>query len=582
MSATAAAPPIPLRMLNEFAYCERLGYLEWVQGEWADNADTREGEFVHRNVDRSEAKDIEPDPEVHQHARSLRLESDALGLVAVVDVLEIDGTTATPIDYKKGRPPDTPEGAWEPDRVQLCGQALLLRANGFTCDQGFIYYAASKRRVPVPIDPALVARTQQIIEQFRATAEAGVIPPPLVDSPKCPRCSLVGICLPDETHLLKQIDPDALEPNAERPKPPAKLAAPPHDHTLPLYVREQGARIGKDGDRLIIDLQGETIAQAKLLDIAQVCLFGNVQITAQALGEILDRQIPICHFTLGGYFRGITTGLPHKNIEVRIRQFAAAADTDQALDFARLFVAGKIANSRTLLRRNRKQEIQDALQDPFGNPAGEVLPPTPEQQATDHTIALLKNFTRDARHAASRESLLGIEGMAAKIYFGEFEKMLKHGHTFTTRNRRPPTDPVNATLSFLYALLAKDCTAALLAAGLDPLRGFLHQPRYGRPALALDLAEEFRPILADSTAITLLNTRTLAEHHFLHRAGACSLTPDGRKTLLAGWERRLSTEITHPLFGYSLCYRRIIAIQARLIAKRLLGDIPAYTPFLTR
>lgn len=578
-----AAPPIPLRMLNEFAYCPRLGYLEWVQGEWAENADTTEGEFVHRNVDREERKNVEPDADVEQHARSLRLESEELGLVAIVDVLEVDGLLATPIDYKKGKAPGIPEGAWEPDRIQLCGQALLLRASGFECESGFVYYAASKCRVPVVFDDALIQQTLDTIRRFRETAEAGTIPPPLADSPKCPRCSLVGICLPDETHILKHLEPAAFDPTAEIPiRARPATNAPPNDPALPLYVREQGARIGKDGERLVVEYQGEALAKAKLIDVSQVCIFGNVQITAQALAAIVDRGIPICHFTFGGYFRAITTGLAHKNIELRIQQHQAAACTETSLKLARQFVAGKIMNSRTILRRNRKQETLEALDDPFGNPSGDAPEPTPEQRATDAAIAQLKQFANDASNAPSIPSLLGIEGIAAKLYFSEFPRLLKHGHTFTTRNRRPPTDPVNATLSFLYSLLVKECTVACQAAGLDPMLGFLHQPRYGKPALALDLAEEFRPILADSAAITLLNTRALGNQHFLKRAGACTLTPDGRKALLAGWERRLAEEIAHPIFGYSLCYRRVIAIQARLIARTLTGECPEYPPFKTR
>jgi CRISPR-associated protein Cas1 len=576
-------PPVPLRMLNEFTYCPRLGYLEWVQGEWAENADTAEGEFVHRNVDREEKKEIVAGEEgEEQHARSIRLEDDALGLVAVIDVLELEGSVATPIDYKKGSQPDNAEGTWEADRVQLCGQALLLRNAGFTCTSGFIWYHASKRRVEVVFDADLVDLTVRKVQEFRVSAASGVMPPPLVDSPKCHRCSLNGICLPDETHLLQQLNAEAFDPTSEAPPRLPRLAAPPKDDALPLHVREQGSRVTKDGERLVIELQGTPIAKAKLIDVSQVCLYGNVQITAQAMGEIVDRGVPICHFTMGGYFRGMTTGLTHKNVEVRIKQYAAAADPSKALAIAKQFVAGKIVNTRVQLMRNRKEKAAEALDDPFGNPDGEVMPPSPEQQATDTAIEHLKYYANEARHANSLETLLGIEGMGAKVYFGEFAGMLKRGHTFSGRNRRPPTDPVNATLSFLYSMLAKECTVALQAAGLDPMLGFLHQPRYGRPSLALDLAEEFRPLIADSVAITLLNTGTLADSDFVTRAGAYTLTPAGRKALLGGWERRLGTDVTHPLFGYVLCYRRVIAVQARLLARTLLGELPAYPPFRTR
>ena len=163
-----SADSVPARMLNEFTYCPRLAYLEWVQGEWADNPDTLDGEFVHRNADRPDHKPVEPPAEDNVgdekfHTRSVRLESSALGLVAIVDILEVEGDIATPVDYKKGHAPDIPDGAWEPERVQLCAQALLLREAGFTCTEGVIWYSASRRRVRILFDDALVARTKELI-----------------------------------------------------------------------------------------------------------------------------------------------------------------------------------------------------------------------------------------------------------------------------------------------------------------------------------------------------------------------------------------------------------------------------------
>lgn len=544
---------LPARMLNEFTYCPRLGYLEWVHGEWAANDDTIQGEFVHRRVDVPDQRPIPKDSTDEQtttlHARSLRLEDPDLGLVAVIDVVELEGQSATPVDYKKGRIPDIPEGAWEPERVQLCAQGLLLRAAGFQSQEGIIWYAASRRRVVVPFTDELIQRTRSLIAEFRAVAAAGVLPPPLVDSPKCPRCSLVGICLPDETNLLRHIESEA--------KSPPRMLLAPLDSARPLHVVEQGARVSKSGDRLVIERKEETLASVPLFEVSQVCLFGNIQITTQALSELLDRGVPVCFFSSGGWFRGIATGLPHKNIELRIHQFAAAASPQRALALAAVFVAGKIANARTLLRRNSSADISDVLRD-------------------------LADAVRQAESAPSISSLLGIEGLAAKRYFAAFAQLLKANFDFSGRNRRPPTDPVNCVLSYLYSLLTKELHVAALAAGLDPMLGFLHQPRYGRPALALDLAEEFRPLLADSTCLSLFNTGELNSDHFIMRAGACSLTPAGKRTVIAAWERRLHAEITHPYFGYTINYRRVLAVQARLLGRVILGEIPVYPSFRTR
>ena len=540
---------VPVRMLNEFTYCPRLGYLEWIQGEWAENADTAQGEFVHRNVDAADQRPVAAKAEdaVALHTRSLRLEDAELGLVAVVDFAEIDGNQATPVDYKKGKVPPVPEGAWEPERVQLCAQGLLLRAAGFQSTEGVLWYAGSRRRVVIPFTEELITRTGTLIAEFRQVAALGQIPPPLVDSPKCPRCSLVGICLPDETHFLT---------HADEARPPRQLLVP-QSYARPLHVLEQGARIGKSGDRLIVERKDERLGEVPLAEVSQLCLFGNVQVSTQAMAELLDRDIPVCFFTTGGYFRGLATGLAHKNIEIRIKQFAAAASAQQALALAIPMVAGKIQNARTLLRRNLTSDDDSVLTD-------------------------LAAAARQAEQANALASLLGIEGMAAKRYFAAFATLVRAEVDFDGRHRRPPTDPVNCVLSFLYSLLVKELYVASQAAGLDPMLGFLHQPRYGRPALALDLAEEFRPLLADSICLSLFNTGEVKPEHFIKRAGGCSLTPAGRRTVLAAWERRLSTDVTHPHFGYTLNYRRVLAVQARLLGRVLLGEIPVYPAFRTR
>lgn len=193
-------PLVPSRMLNEFAYCPRLMYLEWIDGEWAESADTLEGRFVHRRVDKSGGDLPSPEAEAGQdviHARSLDLADPDLGLVARIDLAESADGAVVPADYKRGTTPDNPERSWEPERVQLCVQGLLLRNHGYRYDHGTLYYVASHQRVDVPFDDALIARTLVLRDQARDAAAQPTTPPPLVDSPKCARCSLVGICLPE-------------------------------------------------------------------------------------------------------------------------------------------------------------------------------------------------------------------------------------------------------------------------------------------------------------------------------------------------------------------------------------------------
>jgi len=540
-------------MLNEFVYCPRLFYLEWVDGEFEESADTLDGSFRHRRVD--EEKGGMPLPEEAKqeefHSRSVMLSGEKCGLVAKMDLIEGDGRSVTPVDYKRGAKPDIPEGAWLADRVQLCAQALILRENGYECGSGVVYYAGSKARVSVEFTDSLVGQSLEFVEKARKTADSKEIPPPLEDSPKCPRCSLVGICLPDETNVLSGKD------NAE-----ARKIVPALDEALPLYVQEQGSRVTKSGDELVIKHREGVLTRARLMEASQLSVFGNVQITAQALHELCIRGIPICHFSYGGWFYAMTHGMSHKNVELRRRQFSVAEDPDKSMRLARAFINGKIRNCRTLLRRNSPEVAQESLDE-------------------------LAKSVEQSLNAATSEELLGIEGNAARVYFMHFREMLKQetgvsAFSFQERNRRPPRDPVNALLSYAYALMAKDFTVTLLATGFDPYLGFYHRPRYGKPALALDLMEEFRPLIADSVVLTLINNEEIRSGDFVKRGGAVSVKPDARKRMLCAYERRLQTQITHPIFKYAISYRRVIEVQTRLLARYLAGEIPEYPAFCTR
>ncbi len=552
--------PLPVRMLNEFTYCPRLGYLEWVQGEWAESADTVDGQVQHRRVDREpkrrkpERAEAEEEATERIHARSVHLTSDKLQLTAKIDLVEGEGDHVLPVEYKRGKRPHVAQGAWEPERVQICAQGLLLREHGYVCEAGVLYFAGSRERVLVPFDEELVNRTLQLAEEMRWVAQGSQIPPPLEDSPKCPRCSLVGICLPDEVRFLGRAD---AEGSAPRPLFPASDAA------LPFYVQHQGARVHKDGEVLRVFDRDELLAEARLREISQVALFGGVQMSTAVTQELCRRGIPVCYLSQGGWFYGITHGMLHKNVELRRCQYAAAESPVQALALSRRFVQAKILNTRTLLRRNHPEPPQDVLQS-------------------------LKDDVRRAGKADRLDVLLGVEGTAASRYFAHFGGMLKPTNglvktfDFQGRNRRPPRDAVNALLSFLYAILTREFAVTLLSVGFDPFLGFFHQPRYGRTALALDLMEEFRPLLADSVVLTVINNGEVRPEDFVSSMGSVALTPGGRTRVLQAYERRMSQEITHPTFGYRVSYRRVLEVQARLLGRYLMGEIPTYPCFLTR
>ena len=548
--ATATVPElVPARMVNQFVFCPRFFHLAWSSGERGENDLTVEGKWLHRTVDAGGGA-MPTAPELPKRSvRSLELSSDRLGVIAKIDLVEhVDGRVQ-PVEVKRTNPGGPFDGLWEPEFLQLMLAVLVLRDNGFQSDSGEVSFAIERRREHFVLTPALEQRITDVLSELRSVAHDPVPPAPLVDSPKCPTCIMAGACLPDEHNLLRD----------RSIRPPRRLT-PSAEAAKPLYVTEPGAQIGIDGQRLVVRKRDEELASLRFLDVSHVAVFGNVQLTASAMRELFSREIPVCWFSGGGWFSGIAEGLPGKNVELRRRQ--ARLEPENELAIAGRMVEGKILNARTLLRRNTRDRHFDALTE-------------------------MKRLALRAARAESAESLLGIEGGAARIYFSQFSTMITdaakvRGFDFTKRNRRPPTDPVNAVLSYVYGLLVKDLTVTALAIGLDPYQGVYHRPRFGRPALALDMAEEFRPLVGDSVTLTAFNNGQLSERDFVQRGGAVSLTAAGRKTVIGVYEARLTQEVTHPLFGYRISYRRSLEVQARLFAAVLLGEIERYAPMVTR
>ena len=664
------AQQIPARMLNEFVYCRRLFYYEFVEGVFVESADTLRGGAIHQRVDSGSgalpaargsrrkgsrksseaAKAAEenqsvlalasttqekgpisnPKSEIENeviHSRSVQMGSERLGVVAKMDLVEVRAARATsagpatgaaqvnlatgeaedlfsalevcPVDYKAGAPKEGEEAneLWDTDKMQLGLQALILRDNGYTCNEGVIYYRATKQRVRLPITPELENWILQNIAEARRVI-TGPIPAPLVHSPKCVRCSLAPVCLPDETRMLAQSQNVAAEVTRLTSPPsvaseveekgqslltsaatnsmaPRRLIAA-RDDTRALYLNTQGFRVGCKAEVLVVKEKDRVIEEVRMRDVSHVALFGNIQISTQAIQSLCEQEIPVTYFSMGGWFYGITRGHAMKNVFLRMEQFRLARDEATCLSIARQFVHGKIRNHRTLLMRNHLE------------------PPEP-------IILKLKRASEDALAASSIEELLGIEGAAASQYFQQFSGMVKveddlpglelpgkdgeqraFNFNFTNRNRRPPTDPVNAMLSLAYSMLANDCTLAALAVGFDPYLGFYHQPRFGRPALGLDLMEEFRPLIAESTVLSCINNRVVTEKDFVRAGQAVNLTAPGRKRFFQTYEQRMSSLITHPLFDYKVSYRRALELQARLLAKTLTGEIAECIPLMTR
>ena len=554
-----SAAPLTIDMVHQYAYCPRRMQLMYVDGRWDDNLFTDQGRSAHARVDAVEdplpPPDADPEPVV---ARSVSLASETLGLTGKLDLLEVTDGEAIPVETKRGFPPDNEEGSYEPERVQLMCQALLLREHRHDSVRGMLYYAAARRRISVDFTPELEARTLFLINETRAARQCIELRPPLLDSPKCFGCSLVGICLPDETNML------AGRSGTQGESQPADIRRlyPARDDALPLYIQEQGARVGKTGEAITVSKGKEKIGEFPLKDISQLVLCGNVSLSAQCLHLLCEQGIPIVHLSTGHWFYGVTSGITLKNAYARAAQFAASADENRSLPLARAFVLAKAQNQRTMLRRNARTPL-------------------------DTVLATMKRHIDRLETCGSTEELMGIEGSIAAIYFGEWSKMLTDDlpdavFSPDSRNRRPPKDPVNAMLSFGYALLTKEVTVALLGEGLDPFWGFLHRPRYGKPALSLDLMEEFRPLIVDSAVISAVNTRMVEAKDFVVCAAGCAMKDTARKALIRAYELRLDQMITHPFFDYRCSWRAVIRVQARLLAKVLRGEIPAYSGITTR
>ncbi|HTV47686.1 MAG TPA: CRISPR-associated endonuclease Cas1 [Phycisphaerae bacterium] len=563
----------PARNVAEYAYCPRLFYMMEVEGIHLANADTEKGNAVHKRVDKpsheSNGNGAADQVDINRPkvARSLVLTSEKYHLTATLDLAEIQGQTAVPVEYRKGRPqyatmsppPDDPgesddpplaaASPWPTDRVQLGLQALLLEDAGYRVTRGVIYYAAEKRRLDVEIDDALRQEALSTLDAAR-NCSTGPRPPPLVHDSRCLRCSLQPICLPDEVAFAQKQD-----------QSPRRIW-PLRDDAIHLVAQQEGTRIGVRGQCLrVTDREGQLAREIPLSSMESLAIVGNVQLSTQALGVLADQEIPVAYMTSAGRLVAMIDPLDSVSALVRTSQVRRFDDPAAVLELSRVLIAAKITNQRTILMRNRSDLSSNVASD-------------------------LMDLARKSMEAKKPDELRGFEGQAAAIYFGNFGPIFKESFAreFDTngRQRRPPPDPVNCVLSFGYTMLTHECVSALRLARLEPTIGAFHVCRPGRPALALDLMEPFRPLVADSVAISSFNRGELVEGHFSKTAAGCAMTDSGRKAFFGAWGRRMDTEITHPVYGYRLSYRRMVMLHARMIAAWLVGDVDTLSFLTTR
>ncbi len=589
-------PLLPVRRLNNYIYCPRLFYYQWVENIFQESADTVAGSMTHRHVDapsrleEEKAKALSENLPEGARLRSLRLQSESLGIVGVMDLVEGGPDGAKIVDYKKGSARRNSEGereAREPESIQIGAYALLLQEQGVNVSGAEIYYAGDRRRVPIELTEALLSQTRQAIADAKALAASGQCPPPLKSDARCLGCSAYSICLPNETlwwararaavraddqlhfgfaapneEALRDRILEAMEFAAETSEKPPTLQPPrpEHDDGEVLVVQQAGAQVGQRGDEIVVTVKGEVVRKLPGQQVRAIYLYGAVQLTAQAAATCLEQGIDVAYFSPAGRFLGLLRGLPASGLDARRGQYRIFEMEGVRLQLAREIIRAKIHNQRVMLMRN-----------------GEV---------DDGVLKVMAGFRDATAEARSLTELLGVEGSAAAIYFEQFASMLKGDESlkfdWRGRNRRPPRDPVNALLSLGYSMLAKELTGVCHAVGLDPFLGFMHQPRYGRPALALDLMEEFRPLIADSVAISLVNRNELSANDFIRSANGTFLNEQGRRAFWEAYFRRMDTEVSHPEFGYKMSYRRMLEVQARQLWRFLRGETAAYHPFTTR
>jgi CRISPR-associated protein Cas1 len=541
--------PLAISAMAEVLYCPKNFWLRTVGGAQDINASMVRGALQDEaRQDRSTQRRGET-----VQRRQVDVHCDSLGLTGRVDVLEQNGAI-WPVEYKSG-----PDRHAARDEVQLCAYAMALEETlDISVDHGFVYSSASGRRRRVEFTPQLRHLVASTTRRARALLRESQ-PPDGVNDARCPGCALFERCMPW-----------TVEGTAVAPADPRRVFSE-RTERVSLIVDRPGAWLGKDGERIKVTVQRETLAEVSVHKLEAVTVVGAASLSAAALRLAWDESLIVHHLSAGGTYLGAYLPASRGGGPVRRAQYRLADDPAGCLSVAKAIVTGKARNQGRLLvrwaRSHQDPEVADYLR----------------QMAHQMRVT-----AKGIRTASDADALRGSEGSIARRYWSGMAQYLRNlapvgGNWFEHRNRRPPRDPVNAALSFAYAMLLRDCVAACNVAGLDPHVGVYHTEAWGRPSLALDLCEEFRPVLVDRLVVSMFRLKALrAEDHFEAVVGGIYLNDAGRSVVYSAWDEQRRTAITHPLFGFPATYRRCIEIQARLLAKVVIGETTRYQPFVLR
>ena len=528
---------MPISLVAHTVFCPRRAWLE-VQGEEADSLAITAGTLAHARVD--DTTESRPGTE-----RAMLIHSNQYGLSGRCDVVDAVGEHGLSIIEYKSTPVRRRPEITESQRIQVLAQALCLKEMGYDIADASVYFVNHHKQVSIAVNPSSLQECSEWIHRARAVARGLTAPEPLLDDARCTGCSHAAVCLPDEN----------CHPDGEGVR--SISAADPHGSIL--HILTPGARACLREGRVVVQKNGEVLASHPLEQVCGLVVHGNIDLTSALIRELLWRGHTIVWCSGRGRVVGWATSARSPNGQIRVHQHVMSELG--CLPVAQKMIQAKISNQATLLRRNG--EHTDA-------------------------VAVLRGLGRQVNSAGCLPELFALEGRAAKTYFGAFPTMLKGstGRAFVDswpgREGRGATDPLNAALNFGYGLLLADCIRALVACGLDPHGGFLHSPNRNKPALALDLMEEFRSPLADSVIVTCINTGALKIDMFSRTLGDSRLTTPGKVALTSAYERRATTTIVHPVFGYSVSWRRAIEVQARIILGVIDGTRSEYRGMTTR
>lgn len=540
-------PLLSVASLHALVYCERLFYLEEVERIRVADAAVFAGRRLHAELAKEEGELVEP--------RSM--ESNKLGLKGTVDVVRRRDGALVPHEHKRGRSAGTKGAreAWETDKVQVGAYAMLLEeSSGLPVPLARIRYHADNVSLAVQVDEELRQRVLAAIRRARKLRTSIERPPVTTEERRCIRCSLAPVCLPEEARLGE--DPSFV---------PVRLL-PPHPRGQSLHVADHGARVGRSGEELVVTDREGNETKIPIRDLDQVILHGFAQITTQAIRLCSDHEVGVQWMTLGGGIVASTapTAIPTQR---HLRQFHALTKQDLALNLARRLVHAKVENQLRFLMRATRGPSRSS-----------------EQQ---RAIQRLKQALGDLAQALDISSLLGCEGNAAAAYFSVFDTLLSPDLDprlrFCGRTKRPPLDRVNTLLGFAYGMLYREVLSGILAVGLHPGIGFLHQLRNSAHPLALDLMELFRVPMVDMPLVGALNRGTFASDTDFQQIGqSFSLTDSGRRKIIEVIERRRADTWQHQAIGYSLSYARMVELEVRLLEKEWMNEGGLFAKFRIR